>query len=68
MAEIHILLVSQCGMLSMVLHWSMHHAPHKQLLVRLGAHRVLSMVGVVVVHHLSTMVSGSKGVREASVM
>ena len=55
------------GVLSMVLHQSMHHPPHKQLLMRLGACGVSSMVGVVVVCHLSAMVSGSKGVREASV-
>jgi hypothetical protein len=44
-----------------------HQPPHKQLLVRLEAHGASSVVGVVVVRHLSTMVSGSKGVRGASV-
>ena len=53
-------------MSSMVLHQSTHHPPHEQLLMRLGECGVSSMVGVVgvvVVHHLSAVVSGSKGVR-----
>ena len=53
--------------MSVVLHRSTHHPPHEQLLMRLGARGVSSMVGVVVVRHLSTVVSGPKGVREASV-
>jgi hypothetical protein len=56
------------GVSSRVLYWSMHHPPHEQLLVRLEVHGALSMVGVVVVRHLSAMVSGLKGVRGASVM
>ena len=44
-----------------------HQPPHEQLLVRLEARGASSVVGVVVVRHLSAVVSGSKGVRGASV-
>jgi hypothetical protein len=48
----------------MVLRRSTHYPPHEQLLMRLEGRGASSVVGVVVVHHLSAVVSG---VRWASV-
>jgi hypothetical protein len=52
------------GVSSVVLCRSTHYLPHKQLLVRLEGRGASSVVDVVVVRHLSAVVSG---VRWASV-
>jgi hypothetical protein len=50
------------GVSSVVLCRSTHYPPHEQLLMRLEGQGASSVVGVVVVHHLSAMVSGVRWV------